>query len=284
MPGERVDIGLVEVGRRLRRTSPTTIEALTQSILEIGLLHPLTVYRRQVIRGASSVDGYGLISGANRLEACRMIGMEEIDVNVVDLSELQRQIAECDENLIAPSLTPSERARFTRRRKEAYEALHPETRHGAIGGGHEQSRKLCDSADRFTADTARATGQSERLVQLNAERGEKVIPEVLDMVRGTKLDTGAYLDRIKRVPLEQQIGRVRADLSFPPGPDCVAGNRVAASSDAAEDNLVTVTAISTSRLQLAWDAASEDERNAFVTANSLIWPNRQFECEPAEVL
>lgn len=55
----------------------------------------------------------------------------------------------------------------TKRRKQAYEALHPETRHGAIGNGRE-SRKLCDStpatgiARRFTADTAANTGQSER--------------------------------------------------------------------------------------------------------------------------
>ncbi|HQT59690.1 MULTISPECIES: hypothetical protein [unclassified Acidiphilium] len=53
------------------------------------------------------------------------------------------------------------------RRKEAYEALHPETKHGAIGGGHDQSRQVGDSAkaDRFTADTAARTGQSERSAQ-----------------------------------------------------------------------------------------------------------------------
>lgn len=32
-------------------------------------------------------------------------------------------------------------------------------------------------------------------VQRDAERGEKVITEVLDMVRGTKLDTGTYLNK-----------------------------------------------------------------------------------------
>lgn len=33
-------------------------------------------------------------------------------------------------------------------------------------------------------------------MQRDAERGEKVIAEVLDMVRGTKLDTGTYPDEI----------------------------------------------------------------------------------------
>jgi len=34
-------------------------------------------------------------------------------------------------------------------------------------------------AERFTSNTAKAIGQSERSVQRDAERGEKVIPEVI---------------------------------------------------------------------------------------------------------
>jgi hypothetical protein len=66
---------------------------------------------------------------------------------------------------------PSERALFTQRRKEAYEALHPETKNGATGGGHNQLRQLGEAAPRFTADTAARTGQSERSVQRDATRG-----------------------------------------------------------------------------------------------------------------
>lgn len=51
-----------------------------------------------------------------------------------------------------------------------YERLNPETKHGAIGGGHDQSRNNCDSAkpERFTLSTAKATGRSERAVQMAA--------------------------------------------------------------------------------------------------------------------
>ena len=73
----------------------------------------------------------------------------------------------------------AERAFFTQRRKEAYEALHPEAKHGEnqhtrwsrqvndSTGGKKADRKVCDEhpADRFTTDTAKATGQSERKVQ-----------------------------------------------------------------------------------------------------------------------
>jgi hypothetical protein len=61
----------------------------------------------------------------------------------------------------------AERARFTQRRKDIYIALHPETRHG----GERASRQVGDlqtETNRFTADTAVKTGQSERTVQRDA--------------------------------------------------------------------------------------------------------------------
>lgn len=74
------------------------------------------------------------------------------------------------------ALTPSEKALFTARRKEAYEALHPETRNGE--NQHSRVRQVGEgtAADRFTADTASKTGESERTIQRNAERGEKGAP------------------------------------------------------------------------------------------------------------
>jgi hypothetical protein len=64
-----------------------------------------------------------------------------------------------------------------RHQKEAYEALHTETRHGAIAGGHDQSRQLGDSADRFTDDTAAKTVPSERAIQQNGTNfGNKLEP------------------------------------------------------------------------------------------------------------
>lgn len=67
--------------------------------------------------------------------------------------------------LYGPNLTPSEKALFTARRKEAYEALHPETKREATLKQNAPSRQVGETAGRFTADTATKTGESERTVQ-----------------------------------------------------------------------------------------------------------------------
>lgn len=209
----KVDVELIRVGQRLRGISDAQVEALVNSIADVGLLNPITVYPRSVVVGGISTDGYGLIAGAHRLEACKRLGLAEIDVHITELSELERQIAECDENLCASSLTPAERAMFTARRKEAYEALHPETKNGGDRRGPDRQVGELKEADRFTADTAAKTGESERTVQRNAERGEKIDRKALELVKSTKLDNGAYLDKLKAMPAPEQIKRVRSDLA-----------------------------------------------------------------------
>jgi len=74
-------------------------------------------------------------------------------------------------------LSPADRARQTARRKAIYLELHPETAEyvaGAHGSNSAQGNAAAKLAPAFSADTAKATGQSERTVQRDAERGEKV--------------------------------------------------------------------------------------------------------------
>ncbi|OZB28217.1 hypothetical protein [Acidiphilium sp. 34-64-41] len=87
----------------------------------------------------------------------------------------------------------SERALFTQRRKEAYEALHPETRHGA--NQHTRSPQNEDSKS-FADDTALRTGQSRQTIERDAHRGSKISDEALAAVKGTDLDKGTVLDAI----------------------------------------------------------------------------------------
>lgn len=100
-----------------------------------------------------------------------------------------------DENLCRAELSPADRARQTARRKAIYEELNGPSkaiggRASAIAQGKEvTTANLADAS--FVEDTAGKTGLSERTVQRDVERGDKIINEVADLIRGTKLDTGA---------------------------------------------------------------------------------------------
>lgn len=79
----------------------------------------------------------------------------------------------------------AERARNVARRKEIYEALHPETKAESFHGNrHTGSRRQNGEGhnERFTSATAKATGRSERAVQRDAERGEKIAAPALALV------------------------------------------------------------------------------------------------------
>ena len=184
------------------------IEQLKSSVERLGLLNPITVRKNG--------DGYELIAGGHRLEAVRQLGLAEIECIVIEAVGLEAELATIDENLCRAELTPVQFSKQLVRRKAIYEELHPETRHGAIGGGHDQSCQLGDSGmvERFTANTAAATRTSERSIQRGSERGEKLSEEAAELIEGTHLDTGAFLDEIKDLPPEEQLERAKAELGL----------------------------------------------------------------------
>ncbi|MGB3389410.1 MAG: ParB N-terminal domain-containing protein [Pseudaminobacter sp.] len=214
-----IPAALIDQRSDARPLDSATIDGLTQSVQEVGLINPIRVRRLG--------DRYEIVSGHHRFGVCAFLGWAEIPCIVAEDDDLHAELAMIDENLMRNELSTAERADATARRKAIYEQLHPEARHG--GDRSEASRQVGDlksqsennPVDRFTAETAAATGRSERAVQRDAERGEKVIPEVLAMVRGTKLDTGAYLDKIKKLPPSEQAQAAKRDLATanrPPAP------------------------------------------------------------------
>jgi uncharacterized ParB-like nuclease family protein len=262
-----IPIERVRIDDRLRGLNEDHVALLVESIREIGLLNPITVWETPGAEANVVESGYGIVAGLHRLEACKRLGHTEITANVVDLPDLKRQLAEVDENLAGPTLTKAERALFTKRRKEIYVALHPETRHGAIGGGHDQSRKLCDSAkaDRFTADTAARISRSERAVQLDAARGENIAEDVLEAVKGTDFDLGINLDALAKLPVEQQqavAAHVRngdlisAKIAISPPADQIGDGALADDARSIHKQIAALMA--------AWNKACPEARDGFL--------------------
>lgn len=183
----------IDAGDRLRDLDEKTVLALMDSFKSYGQQTPIIVYGKEM----DAVVKLG--AGGHRLEACRRLGIAVLCFHN-DGDELDRQLCEIDENLIRADLTPSDRALFLARRKEIYLVKHPET---ANGGDRKSDRQIGElkstEAKRFTAATAEATGQKERTVQRDIERGEKISVKALQILRGTRHDKGVTLDQMKRL-------------------------------------------------------------------------------------
>ncbi|MBB3944683.1 N6-adenosine-specific RNA methylase IME4 [Rhizobium skierniewicense] len=187
----------VDAGNRLRNLDEGTVLALMESFKAYSQQQPIVVYGRE----ADAVVRLG--AGGHRLEASRRLGIKVLCFHA-DGDELDRQLCEIDENLIRADLTPSDKALFLARRKEIYLIKHPETAKGAAqanasNAAQGRGGQIVRDAKTFTAATAQATGQDERTIRRDVERGEKISVAAIQMLRGTVHDKGVTLDKLKRL-------------------------------------------------------------------------------------
>jgi N6-adenosine-specific RNA methylase IME4 len=168
-------INEVKINEGRRVTDQKKIKELADSIKELGLLNPITV----------NEDGT-LIAGMHRLEACKLLGYEEIKVNKINLSALLAELAEIDENLVRNELHWLEIDKQLRRRKAIYEELHPETKHNSKFKGNQfRSNGIIPSDQKtFTKDTADKLGQSQSNIQKSVARAERIEDEeVIEQIK-----------------------------------------------------------------------------------------------------
>lgn len=198
---------LIDARSDARAVDGSIVNGLAESIAAVGLINPIRV---REARGRWEV-----VAGVHRLMAYRQLGLAEIEAQVVTDDDLHAELAMIDENLMRAELSASDRAVQTARRKAIYLELHPETAEHVAGGVAKNSAAdNLSAAPSFAAETAKATGKDERSVRRDAERGEKVIPEVIDLIRGTKLDTGVYLDKLKKLTPNDQLMAAKRDLAL----------------------------------------------------------------------
>ncbi len=103
----KVRIKDIKVKNRIR-TDLGDLTSLQESIMKLGLLHPIIVNEK-----------YELIAGLRRLYACRNIGWSEIEAQIVKTKdELIKLEVEAHENLIRKDFNQAEVETVIRRRKE----------------------------------------------------------------------------------------------------------------------------------------------------------------------
>ena len=193
-------ISEILVQPKRRDTSQEKIRILADSIAELGLINAITVDPDHV-----------LIAGLHRLEAVKLLKWVEIECNISTLDGLRAQLAQIDENFVRCDLSIIDRNEMVLRRKEIYEALHPETRNGGDRKSEKHAEKIrttkCRSdLDRsFTRDTAEKLGVSPRTVERQVQAAKKMTEEAKQILRGVDVKiTQKDALELSRLPPDHQ--------------------------------------------------------------------------------
>lgn len=174
----RIPITEIKIIPGRREAVPSHIAELAKSIADVGLLNPITINEDRT-----------LIAGLHRLEAAKLLNWTEIDCTICDIDSTRAELAEIDENVIRQPLSDMELNRALTRRKELYEALHPETiarnRPGHVSNHQGSSDKLSPESrvKSFVEDTAEKLGVSTRTVERHLYLAEHLTPKVSEILK-----------------------------------------------------------------------------------------------------
>ena len=192
----QIPIYQINVNAGRREADQEAVQKLADSISKVGLLNPITVDQE-----------YTLIAGLHRLEAAKRLGWTEIKCTVCNLEGLEAELAEIDENFVRKDLSDDEFRELLLRRKEIYESLHPETKHGGDRKSEKIKRAKCalDPAPSFIEDTAEKLSVHPATVRREIQTAKNLTAEAKTVLRDsdvklTKKDTL----KLSRLPPEQQ--------------------------------------------------------------------------------
>ena len=176
---------------RLRTIDHRKVQGLAESIALIGLINPITVNK----------DGV-LIAGAHRLEAHKLLGLDEIECVVLDCDKIRGELAEIDENLIRNDLDPIGIGEHALRRDEVLEVLGLRAKVGDnqhTGGG-------ADSAlPQTTESIASEIGISKRVLQENKQLARDLTPTAKAAVRKVMATKQEALRLARKTHEEQEV-------------------------------------------------------------------------------
>ena len=212
-----VPISSIKVNPGRRDAPENRVKKLADSMKKVGLLSPITLDQQNT-----------LIAGLHRLEAAKLLGWTEIECNVVSLEGIQAELAEIDENVVRNKLPHLDQCDALLRRKEIYEILYPQTKHG----GDRKSKKIklqnlhLDPVKPFVQDTAEKLGLSPRTVSVQVQTAKNLTPKAKEIIRQAEIDIGKTDALIlSQMPAEQQTeaahlyasGQIHSISDYTPG-------------------------------------------------------------------
>lgn len=203
---QEIEVNKIVVQKRMRSVDLKKVEDLTKSIKEIGLLQPILISNKNE-----------LIAGAHRLEAFKLLNKKKIPIRFFESDNtLNQQLAQIDENLVRSELHYTDQSIFTKKRKEIYEQLHPDTFKGAIAKSGEriqigkkkgQIKPLAlndnmsvKATPSFIKDTAKKTGKSEKTIERDVKIGESFDKTELELIKEKDLPKTEALELARQKP------------------------------------------------------------------------------------
>lgn len=128
-----------------------SLKELMESINTTGLINPVIVRQKN--------DKYEMISGHRRLKAYELLGREEIEANIKELTDDEATILMVDSNMQREKILPSEKA-------FAYKMKYDSLKHQGKKTSGPEVRKLEDESERNVRRYIRLTYLIPELLQL----------------------------------------------------------------------------------------------------------------------
>lgn len=166
------------------------MQEMVESVTEHGILMPI------LVRPIDSGEGYEIISGHNRVEACRRAGIKTIPATIREMDDDTATILMVDSNLKQrDKLLPSEKAKAYQMKMEAIKRQ-----------GERHDLTSCQVGTKFRADRAVAdnTDDSARQVQRFIRLNSLTAP-LLDFVDEGKLAFNPAVEVSYLDPADQQV-------------------------------------------------------------------------------
>ncbi len=185
----RIKISSIKINPGRREAEPKAVEELARSITAVGLMNPVALDQNNT-----------LVAGLHRLEAAKLLGWTEIECTAIGMNTVQAELAEIDENIVRTRLNRQELCEQLLRRKEIYETLHPETRHGMRNGQTAKNANLATLETKsFAEDTAEKTGMSKRAVSRLLQIANNLTGDARRIVEAHNMtqDTALKLSRLQ---------------------------------------------------------------------------------------
>lgn len=257
---KRILISDIVVPERLRAVEEEHAIAIAQSIVEHGLINPITVRSTPNAKGGK----YTLVAGAHRIRAEQINEEPEIDAMIVEGDKAEAQLIEITENLFRNDLSVMDRAIFVQSYRDIWEKAHGTIAAGRPGNRANLAQLFGDEteAGSFSQHVADRMGLSKRAVKRLSQISQNLHADVRAAVRGTPIadNQSALLKIAKMEPQKQR----QTAIAFRTEPDLK--KALALVEPAAKLSKVQIEqATLLSRLVTAWEDASEETRNQFLS-------------------